>query len=107
LSKPKDWRKYYPYSLERQRACTNNAFRRKYGVSLERYMEMGFNQNWRCYICKIHQSNLTRALAIDHNHITKKVRALLCPKCNWKVGFVETVEAERIKDYIKFFAEVK
>ena len=45
-------------------------------------------QEGKCKICKTHQDNLTVPLNVDHNHITKKVRGLLCGNCNRAFGLV-------------------
>jgi hypothetical protein len=59
----------------------------KYGISLEDYNAMFLNQKGCCAICSIHQSALNKSLAVDHNHQTGKVRALLCDGCNRALGF--------------------
>lgn len=53
-----------------------------------------------CAICGRHQSNWDKALHVDHNHRTGKVRQLLCAKCNRYVGVLE--ESELLIDIIKY-----
>lgn len=59
-----------------------------YGISLEEYNRMFQQQEGCCAICGTHQSNVHRSLAVDHDHRTGKVRALLCHKCNAALGNV-------------------
>jgi hypothetical protein len=47
-------------------------------------------QGGRCLICRRHQSELKKRLAVDHNHKTGMFRALLCSVCNFRVGAYET-----------------
>lgn len=58
------------------------------------YNEMLIHQNFRCAICKIHQSEVSRAFAVDHDHkccsgkksCGKCIRGLLCFECNIGLG---------------------
>lgn len=59
---------------------------KKFGISENEYLEMLEEQNYSCAICGTHQDNFKYMLAIDHNHNTGKVRALLCPNCNQGLG---------------------
>lgn len=65
----------------------------RYGLSLEQYEEMLKLQNGVCYIC--HQPETRKAwgkvkqLCVDHNHITNKVRKLLCDSCNLLLASVK------------------
>jgi hypothetical protein len=59
-----------------------------YGITLEDYNKMFEEQQGCCAICGRHQSELKRALAVDHSHETGKVRGLLCGKCNHALGNV-------------------
>lgn len=71
---------------------------REYGVSPEEYDEMVKKQGNRCCIC---QKEDSRALSVDHDHKTGKVRALLCSKCNLYVGHIENTELlEKALQYI-------
>lgn len=67
--------------------------RRVYGVTLDWYKKQLAKQNNGCAIC--HRPPKKLKLAVDHNHISGKVRALLCMICNRKV--LGTLE--RIKNY--------
>jgi hypothetical protein len=63
---------------------------RLFGVSTDRYQEMLAKQNGLCAICQkpetvVRQKRLL-ALAIDHDHVTKKIRGLLCSNCNQGLG---------------------
>lgn len=58
----------------------------KYGIKDSDYQKIGESQNWKCAICFIHVSKLKVNLATDHNHLTKKVRGLLCRPCNIMLG---------------------
>ena len=76
-----------------------------YGISLDDYNEMFIQQNGCCKICGNHQSEFERGFAVDHDHITGKVRGLLCHKCNMGLGcFNDNIETflEAIK-YLKEF----
>jgi hypothetical protein len=43
-------------------------------------------QDYKCAICGINASELTRELSVDHNHDTNEVRGLLCSHCNIGLG---------------------
>lgn len=57
-----------------------------YGITLDDYNKMFEEQEGRCKICKTHQSEMKKALHVDHNHQTGKVRGLLCHNCNLALG---------------------
>jgi len=66
--------------------CVRDAgLRRRFGISIEDYNEMLEAQGGVCYICKGRQvGDLT--MGVDHNHLTGKVRKLLCNNCNNMIG---------------------
>jgi hypothetical protein len=66
--------------------------KRNYGISIVQYDYMLASQNWRCAICNNLATPHVR-LAIDHCHITGRIRGLLCHKCNPKV--------EKFEAYLK------
>lgn len=61
---------------------------KSYGISLEDWEKMYDAQGGLCAICRYN-----RARDVDHSHLTKKVRALLCNPCNQGIGlFDENVD---------------
>ena len=61
---------------------------KKYGLTIETYNQMLFEQNGKCVICGIPQEEMMRPFAVDHCHRTGKVRGLLCFCCNTMLGKV-------------------
>jgi|TARA_R110000868_G_scaffold26592_4_gene102215 hypothetical protein len=59
---------------------------RSYGITVEDYDEMLESQGGGCYICGI--GPVGRALDIDHDHRTGKVRGLLCSNHNRALGLL-------------------
>lgn len=76
----------------------------KYGLSIDEYNSILEKQNGRCAICKclptVEMVNrkgsrpiVFDTLVVDHDHISGKVRGLLCRKCNIALGhFQDNVE---------------
>lgn len=60
--------------------------KRKFGLTSQDYNRMFEKQKGCCAICGRHQSEFKRALVVDHNHSTDKVRGLLCINCNLGLG---------------------
>ncbi len=58
----------------------------RHGLDLEGYNVLFNDQNGKCAICGKHQSELKKALFVDHCHKTGKVRGLLCFQCNVGIG---------------------
>ncbi len=50
------------------------------------YYEQLSKQDHRCAICRVHEDDLKRRLVLDHNHLTNKLRGLLCTSCNAGIG---------------------
>jgi hypothetical protein len=83
----KVWRSQ-PASRKRQVAIRRRSLLAAFGITLEQYDEMLAAQGGGCAICG--RACLTgRALAVDHDHETGVVRALLCVICNRYLGVVE------------------
>lgn len=77
----------------------------RYGISSSDYEAILREQDGVCRICKRHETRtrgkrqldfvgedskaaIVRRLAIDHDHVTGKVRGLLCGACNTVLGLV-------------------
>ena len=59
---------------------------RLYNLTLDQYNEMLNNQGGGCAICGAIPEKFKRALPIDHDHNTGKIRGILCPNCNLILG---------------------
>jgi len=57
-----------------------------YGITLEEFNLMMSNQKGKCASCDEEELNLV----VDHDHITGKVRALLCESCNKAEGLLKS-----------------
>lgn len=63
-----------------------------YGITMDQYLGMHRAQAGVCAICGQPESTLDdrngkpRMLAVDHNHVTKQVRGLLCSNHNRAIG---------------------
>lgn len=88
--KTKEYRRWYTIKL-------------RYGLTKEEYEIILNSQNNKCAICKTEKSGHknTDEMIVDHCHKTKKVRGLLCNRCNTLLGNVnESVEI--LKETIKY-----
>lgn len=61
--------------------------KKNYGITFQQKLEMYENQNHQCLICR--NSFEENKLTIDHSHVTKKVRGLLCHSCNAGIGLLK------------------
>lgn len=75
--------------------------KRLYGIGEVDFNEMLAKQEGKCKICKKPQTE-EKYLHVDHCHDTKKIRGLLCTKCNTGLGlFCESAELlEKAKEYL-------
>ena len=60
--------------------------RRTFGLTLGQYEEMRDQQGGRCAICGTIPK---RALDVDHDHATGRIRGLLCSNCNTAIGLLK------------------
>jgi hypothetical protein len=80
--------------------------RKIYKITESDYKAMLRAQRGRCYICrrlpecqrKINPK-VKKRLAIDHDHVTGRVRGLLCSACNFAIGKFENYK-ERFTKYL-------
>jgi hypothetical protein len=57
--------------------------RQKYGITVEDFRDLLVGQAGRCLVCHHVPSG---DLVVDHDHVTGRVRGLLCQKCNRMLG---------------------
>jgi|SRR5882724_5814870 len=89
-----DWRKAHPeataetqrkWRTKHPRKVLEGNLKKNYKLSFERFSAMVIEQLGRCYTCKIPCYDLE----VDHNHLTKVVRRLLCGPCNRAIGLLK------------------
>lgn len=70
----------------------------RYGITDKRYKKLLEEQKEKCKICG--RKNIR--LCVDHNHDTKKIRGLLCIKCNAMLGHLEAhnINIRQLQDYV-------
>lgn len=65
---------------------------REYGMTAEQYEQLKMQQGNLCAICNqpetVVRLGAVRPLAVDHNHLTRISRGLLCQRCNVILGLV-------------------
>ncbi len=76
----RNYRKRYP---DKRR---ESDFKRQYGITLHDYDAILRLQNGGCAICE-QVAAPSKRLVVDHDHVTGKVRGLLCDKHNRALGF--------------------
>lgn len=67
----------------------NRAYKHKYKVTYDDVARIFEKQNGKCAICgkKLKLGGMGQGYAyVDHNHLTGKIRGLLCTNCNTGIG---------------------
>jgi hypothetical protein len=85
-----------PFPIADKRYGRDYGLRRHYGITFEDFQKMLRGQRGKCGICgkpMLHPH-------VDHNHITNKVRGLLCYACNSLVGRVEKYGIKKIVRWV-------
>jgi Recombination endonuclease VII len=100
-------RKDFINARVRHRRATDPDFRdreraRRYGLSLEEFRAILERQGNACAICK--RSGVR--LYIDHCHVTRMVRRLLCGKCNTGLGFFSD-DPDRLRAAADYLEEAR
>jgi len=108
LSHSTTYRKNHP---DKVRAAQRNLSWKKKGMinsdgtqfTINDYNRMFQVQGGRCKLktCNKHQTEFKRALAVDHDHKSKKVRGLLCYRCNRLLVSMHTsATAKAVAEYL-------
>ena len=89
LEAARKFRREHPgHNKERSRF---NHLRKMYGMTEEMYNERLASQNGMCILC-----GSDKSLEIDHDHVTGRVRGIVCHCCNVALGqFKDNVEVIR------------
>ena len=62
------------------------ALKRKYGVTQEQFRQMLARQGGGCAVCRRTETSNGHDWTVDHDHVTGKIRGLLCSQCNSMLG---------------------
>lgn len=78
----------------------------KYGITAAQFAEKLLAQGGKCACCGVQfkfEGLKADRPCVDHNHITKEVRDLLCGRCNLAAGNVgdSSSRAEQLAAYLK------
>jgi hypothetical protein len=74
-----------PAQLER---AAEYHLQRKYGIGKVERAELLESQGNKCAICQTTEPG-KRGFFVDHDHVTNRVRGLLCLRCNTLIGYFE------------------
>jgi hypothetical protein len=87
LQRQRDYRKA---NLEKVREATKKSERKRrlvrYGLTEDAYTTMFLGQGCKCAICGTDTPGNSRDWHVDHDHISGKVRGILCHHCNLMLG---------------------
>lgn len=73
-----------------QRVRRARDLRLRFGLSMAQYEELRLAQDGRCAICGTDQpGGRWGTFAVDHDHLTGRVRGLLCFRCNRAMGLLQ------------------
>lgn len=78
----------------------------KFGLTIDQYEAMLFQQGGKCAACKSDQVELLagkpKRLAVGHCHATGAVRGLLCTRCNVAIAMVgdDAAKLQSLIDYL-------
>lgn len=96
--------RYKAKNPERIKRLNRATVLRPYGITLVDYDRMAAEQNHSCAICEREAWECRGGvLAVDHDHKTNKVRALLCTQCNAGIGSLQDDPAilEKAAEYLR------
>jgi hypothetical protein len=93
------------YRITNADAVNLRARVRKYGLSVPEYTAMVARQNGICAVCLKVPGKGRMGLCIDHDHRRRKLRSLLCGRCNLGVGNFKDDSAamRRAADYVDYW----
>lgn len=77
----------------------------RFGITLDKYLEMVEEQNKQCAICGApHSDEKWKVLVVDHDHETGNIRGLLCMTCNKALGYFRD-NINNLRNAIKYLED--
>lgn len=81
----------------------------RFGLTVEQYEAMSAAQDHGCAICRRPESGRSntgslRMMSVDHDHLTGKIRGLLCGRCNVRFGseYADPDLIQRAAEYLRY-----
>lgn len=83
------------------------ALAQKYNMSEEEYDRKFAEQSGLCATC-LKPPKANKRLCVDHDHVTGRVRRLLCDRCNMVLGLIDESPStlRRLADYLEEFQAI-
>jgi hypothetical protein len=105
------WREPIPGSFkgDRKDYARKWDLRKKYNLTVEQVEAMAKAQNGRCGCCPAVLGENGAKVCVDHDHVTRAVRGLLCDPCNKALGLMQD-DVDRLRraaDYLELHAARK
>ena len=88
-----------PHVKKRDEPIKRRHVLQRYGLTDADYEKMLATQEGCCAICKGDARN-RKYFDVDHDHITNRVRGLLCHVCNKYVGALENAKRTAAEEYL-------
>jgi len=89
-AKSKEKRREYYARPEVVKRMRNAYFIKTFEITLDQYDKMLSDQQGKCKICgRLGGDIRIERLVVDHNHVTDKIRGLLCQSCNRGMGLLK------------------
>jgi hypothetical protein len=86
--KGKERRRRWSSTTSVRERSFNKWLKTRYGIDAEIWKQMFLDQKGMCAGCG-QEIKGGRETHVDHDHVTGKVRSLLCRRCNMALGFVK------------------
>lgn len=84
------WKKWAGRNVEKLKIRDKSySLKRKFNMTTEQYDELKRQQGGKCACCPKEFSSNGKNLAVDHCHVTGKIRGLLCNECNTSLGLLK------------------
>lgn len=96
-------------AAQRRRSARHLDYRlqSKYGITLADFNRILAEQGGGCGICgAVESRSKGPRLHVDHDHVTGKVRGLLCAACNHGIGQLGD-DSERVKSAVRYLERAK
>jgi hypothetical protein len=89
------------YYIKNKNRAKGYELKRNYGITLFEKKQIIIKQNYRCLSCNTDLKKLNeKSIHIDHDHVTNKIRGVLCASCNLALGILEENPKKIYKLYL-------